>query len=134
MIIKEKELIFRKEVGLSFYHTHGRTHRHSHVWKQRRCAIGKLDLPMFRNEVDPKVDQSLGEVSKHVRNLHEVEKCAVRRVLGKPIIIENIMIIRMKILREKNSSLIQVKHQLLNSMTFSCFDLTKTSRNLKFLS
>lgn len=32
-------------------------------------------------ESDPKVDQSLCELSKHVRNLHEVEKAAVRRVL-----------------------------------------------------
>ena len=80
-----------KEVVFSLYMynrwAHGRTHRPCNVYKQHRCAIIiKLDLPMFRSEVDPKVDQSLGEVSKHVRNLHEVEKCAVRRVLGTPII------------------------------------------------
>jgi len=33
------------------------------------------------SERDPKVDQSLAEVDRQVRNLHETEKCAVRRVL-----------------------------------------------------
>ena len=37
--------------------------------------------PNYRNEKDPKVEQSLADVNKQVSNLHEVEKCAVRRVL-----------------------------------------------------
>jgi hypothetical protein len=39
------------------------------------------DPTCCRHDTDPKVDQSLAELNKHVRNLHEVEKAAVRRVL-----------------------------------------------------
>jgi len=70
---------------------HGLDKDHSKEYKKLRGELKKKSDNASRiikkhkkskgNEKDPKVEQSLADVNKQVSNLHEVEKCAVRRVL-----------------------------------------------------